>query len=71
MDKTTKKVYLQSLKSLQKLTSNGNNLPFQIKWKDNVKPVERTYLQSYNFLIDSYKESVTKKIMSHEGYDQL
>ena len=41
------------------------------KWKDNVKPVERTYLQSYDFLIDSYKESVTKKIMSHEGYDQL
>jgi len=71
LDKTTKKVYLQSLKSLQKLTSNGNNLPFQIKWKDNVKPVERTYLQSYDFLIDSYKESVTKKIMSHEGYDQL
>ena len=71
LDKTTKKVYLQSLKSLQKLTSNGNNLPFQIKWRDNVKPVERTYLQSYDFLIDSYKESVTKKIMSHEGYNLL
>jgi len=59
------------LKSLQKLTSNGNNLPFQIKWKDNVKPVKRTYLESYCFLIHSYKESVTKKIMAHEGYNQL
>ena len=71
LDKTTKRVYLQSLKSLQKLTSNGNNLPFQIKWKDNTEPVERTYLQSYDFLINTYKESVTKKIMSHEGYDEL
>ena len=71
LDKTTKRVYLQSLKSLQKLTSNGNNLPFQIKWKDNTEPVERTYLQSYDFLINTYKESVTKKIMSHEGYNEL
>ena len=71
LDKTTKRVYLQSLKSLQKLTSNGNNLPFQIKWKDNTEPVERTYLESYDFLINTYKESVTKKIMSHEGYNEL
>ena len=71
LDKTTKRVYLQSLKSLQKLTSNGNNLPFQIKWKDNTEPVERTYLESYEFLISTYKESVTKKIMSHEGYNEL
>ena len=71
LDKTTKRVHLQSLKSLQKLTSNGNNLPFQIKWKDNTEPVERTYLESYDFLINTYKESVTKKIMSHQGYNEL
>ena len=71
LDKTTKRVHLQSLKSLQKLTSNGNNLPFQIKWKDNTEPVKRTYLESYDFLISTYKESVTKKIMSHQGYNEL
>ena len=71
LNKVTKKVYLQSLKSLNKLTSNGNNLPFQIKWKDNVSPVERDYGQSYEFLIDCYKESVYKKISSHDGIDEL
>jgi len=71
LDKTTNKVYLQSLKSLQKLTSNGNNLPFQIKWKDNTHPIERNYLQSYDFLIQCYKDSVRKKILSHDGFENL
>ena len=71
LDKTTNKVYLQSLKSLQKLTSNGNNLPFQIKWKDNTYPIERNYLQSYDFLIQCYKDSVRKKILSHDGFENL
>ena len=71
LDKSTNKVYLQSLKSLQKLTSNGNNLPFQIKWRDNIQPIERTYLQSYDFLVESYKESVLKKIASHDGFESL
>ena len=71
LDKTTKKVYLQSLKSLQKLTSNGNNLPFQIKWKDNTHPIESNYLQSYDFLIQCYKDSVRKKILSHDGFENL
>ena len=71
LDKTTNRVYLQSLKSLNKLTSNGINLPFQIKWKDNVEPVQRNYGQAYDFLIECYKESVRKKIASHDGFDEL
>lgn len=71
VDKGTRKVYLQSLKSLSKLTPNGNNLPFQIKWKDNIQPVQRDYGQSYEFLIGCYKESVRRKINSHDGFEQL
>ena len=71
LDKSTNKVYLQSLKSLQKLTSNGNNLPFQIKWRDNIQPIERTYLQSYDLLVECYKESVHKKIASRDGFETL
>ena len=71
LDKTTNRVYLQSLKSLNKLTPNGNNLPFQIKWKDNVEPVQRNYGQAYDFLIECYKESVRKKIASHDGFEEL
>ncbi len=71
LNKVTGVVYLQSLKSLSKLTSNGNNLPFQVKWGNNIEPVERTYSQAYDFLINCYKESVTKKISAHNGYENL
>ena len=71
LSKLDGKVYLQSLKSLRKINSNGNNLPFQINWGNNTEPVERTYLQAYNFLIECYKESVLKKITSHDGFEEL
>lgn len=71
VDKSTRKVYLQSLKSLQKLTPNGNNLPFQIKWADNTQLVQRDYGQAYEFLVGCYKESVRRKINAHDGFDQL
>ena len=41
------------------------------KWKDNVFPVERTWNEAYDFLIESYKNSVTKKISAHNGYENL
>ena len=71
LDKTTNKVYLQSLKSLQKLTSNGNNLPFQINWARNTEIVERSYEEAYEFLVGCFKQSVMKKIEVHDGYEDL
>jgi hypothetical protein len=71
LNKVTNEVHLTSLKSLNKLTPNGNNLPFQIKWVDNIQSVQRDYGQAYNFLIECYKESVRKKINSHDGFEQL
>ena len=71
LSKLDGKVYLQSVKSLRKINSNGSNLPFQVKWGNNTEPVERTYLQAYNFLIECYKESVIKKITSHDGFEEL
>ena len=71
LNKVTNEVHLTSLKSLNKLTANGNNLPFQIKWADNTQPVQRNYGQAYDFLVGCYKESVRKKINSHDGFEQL
>ena len=71
LNKTNNEVHLTSLKSLNKLTANGNNLPFQIKWADNTQPVQRDYGQAYDFLVGCYKESVRKKINSHDGFEQL
>ena len=66
LNKTTGECHLQSLKSLEKLTPNGNNLPFQIKWKDNITPVRRTHGQAYEFVVKSYSESVNKKTAAHD-----
>ena len=71
LNKVTNEVCLASLKTLAKLTSNGNNLPFQIKWRDNTQPVQRTHRQAYDFLVESYKESVRKKISAHDGFEEL
>ena len=71
LNKVTNEVHLTSLKSLNKLTTNGSNLPFQIKWADNTERVERTYRQAYDLLVGCYKESVHKKITAHDGFEQL
>ena len=71
LDKRDSSVHLQSLRTLARLTSNGNNLPFQIKWADNITPIERTYEAAYRFVIDMFKESVTKRMNVHNGYENL
>ena len=71
LNKTTNEVHLSSLKTLSKITPNGNNLPFQIKWANNTNPVSRTHRQAYEFLVECYKESVRRKINAHEGFENL
>ena len=71
LNKVTNEVHLSSLKTLAKLTPNGNNLPFQIKWKDNATHVKRTHQQAYDFLVGCYKDSVLKKISAHDGFNAL
>lgn len=71
LNKVTNEVHLSSLKTLKKITPNGNNLPFQIKWVDNLHPVQRTHRQAYEFLVECYKESVRRKISAHDGFEQL
>ena len=71
IDKSTGNVYLQTLKSLQELTPNGNNLPFQINWERNTEIVERTYEEAYEFLVGYLKKSVRKRLEQHAAYEDL
>ena len=71
LNKQTNEVILQGLKTLTKLTPNGNNLLFQINWKYNKEIINRKHKEAYNFLINTYKESVTKKVSVHAGYQTL
>lgn len=71
VNKDDSTVHLSSLKSLNKLTPNGNNLPFQIQWKKNIETVERNYDEAYSFIVGAYKESVKRKISVHSLHDVL
>ena len=71
VNKDNSQVHLTSLKSLQKLTPNGNNLPFQIQWKNNTVPVNRTFDEAYKFIISCYTKSVEKKLSVHKLHDLL
>ena len=71
LNKETNEVLMQGLKTLTKLTPNGNNLLFQINWSKNKEIIERSHKEGYEFLIGAYKESVRKKGGIHEGYETL
>jgi len=71
VNKDDSSVHLSSLKSLKKLTPNGNNLPFQIQWKNNIETVDRSFDEAYRFIIGAYKSSVQKKISVHSLFDVL
>lgn len=51
-------VFAATLKSLQILVPNGNNLPFQAKWDDNRKLVQRDFKQAKNFILGVFEESL-------------
>ena len=59
--KDTKQIILSSLLSIDILTPNGNNLPFQCKWSDNLKPTKRTLSEQKKYILDIYRESWRKR----------
>lgn len=53
-------VFFTSLKTIQTLTPNGNNLPFQCVWSKNRVRIERSFKESQYFLLSSFKDSIEK-----------
>ena len=51
-------VFCSTLKCIQNLTPNGNNLPFQSKWKDNHELVFRTFEQAADFIMNAFAASI-------------
>lgn len=48
-------VFSTSLKSLESILPNGNNLPFQAKWDNNRSVVERDFESAKTFLLESFE----------------
>lgn len=51
-------IFATTLKSIKKLQANGNNLPFQCRWKENKEITERTFEESQKFILSKFGESI-------------
>lgn len=51
-------VFCTSLKQIQTLVANGNNLPFQCNWGSNRLPQSRTHDAAIKFLLGKFYESI-------------
>ena len=55
-----------SLKRIEELTPNGNNLPFQCNWSKNYDFTKRTVEEQSKYLMDIYFQSWLKKLNGFE-----
>lgn len=56
--KNPRDVFCTSLKQIQTLVANGNNLPFQCNWGNNRAPQSRTHDAAVKFLLGKFYESI-------------
>ena len=56
--KDTSDVFWNSLKCLEELVPNGNNLPFQCKWDKNRNRIERSEEEARKFILSHLVKSV-------------
>ncbi|MGL2372431.1 restriction endonuclease [Helicobacter pylori] len=66
-----KDVFINSLKGIQTLQPNGNNLPFQCKWDNNRKIVQRSFIESKNFISSALAESVTLRANIYLAFKEV
>ena len=51
-------VFCSTLRGIENLTPNGNNLPFQSRWQDNHRLIPRTFEESTHFIMNTFGESI-------------
>lgn len=51
-------IFVNSLKGLEVLQPNGNNLPFQCKWVVNKKYTNRSFQQAADFILSTFGASI-------------
>lgn len=51
-------IFCSTLRGIENLTANGNNLPFQSRWQDNHRLIRRTFDESSDFIMSKFGESI-------------
>lgn len=64
-----KDFFWNSLKRLNCITSNGNNLPFQANWDDNRIQKARSHAEAGVFILNTLKDSVYKRAQIKDFFD--
>jgi hypothetical protein len=54
-------IFVNTLKGLQTLQPNGNNLPFQCKWDNNRKYKKRSFTQAKKYILKVFGESIKQR----------
>ncbi|WP_027002336.1 hypothetical protein [Hugenholtzia roseola] len=63
-----KDVFCNSLKGLQILQPNGNNLPFQCKWQDNRIFQNRNFKEAKSFILRNFGRSIALRAQIYEDF---
>ena len=56
--KDPRDIFSTSLKQIDTLVANGNNLPFQCNWGNNRVPKQRTHDEATQFLLGKFRDSI-------------
>ena len=60
--------FAQGLKTLRTLTPNGNNPPFQCRWRDNRVPQERSFNDARDFLLSVFAQSIKRRAEMDDAF---
>jgi len=61
-------IFYTSLKSLAVLQPSGNNLPFQAKWSENKKRVNRNFNEAKDFILSNFGKSLRLRSQAFESF---
>lgn len=67
----SKDIFCNSLKQLETLVPNGNNLPFQCKWGTNRIPKTRTHDESVEFILGKLRESIALRANILRDFEEI
>lgn len=61
-------VFCSSLKSIEKLIPNGNNLPFQCKWAENRDLSARSHKDATNYILEKLEQSAQLRAEAFQSF---
>lgn len=69
--KASSDVFVNSLRGLQTIQPNGNNLPFQCKWEDNRIFQNRNFEEAKDFILSVFGKSAKLRAEAYVAFEKL